>query len=187
MRLVLASASPRRRELLEAAGLQFAVTPANVPEEPFAGEPPAAYIERVARAKADTVAAQQPDAVVLAADTEVVIDGIALGKPRDETDAAFMLRRLSGRPHEVWTGVAVAQAGRSAYALERTTVWMRALGAREIDDYVRSGEPMDKAGGYAIQGRAARFIPKVEGSWTNVVGLPVARVLQLLPAGAGIG
>jgi len=180
MRIVLASASPRRRELLQAAGFEFDVEPAHVDETPHAGEPPAAYIERIARAKAEAVSARHSGRVVVAADTAVLVGGELLGKPAGEEDAARMLRMLSGRSHEVWTGVAVARDGRIVYALERTTVWVSELGEEDITWYIRSGEPRDKAGGYAIQGLASRFIPRIEGSWSNVVGLPVATVLQLL-------
>jgi septum formation protein len=187
MRLVLASASPRRRELLMAAGLEFEVDPAHVDETLRAGEAAADYIERVTRAKAEAVAARHPDAAVVAADTAVIVDGRVLGKPADEVEAARMLRELSGRSHEVWTGVAVARAGEVRYALERTTVWMRPLSESEVRSYVASGEPLDKAGAYAIQGLASSFIPRIEGSRSNVVGLPVATVLQLLDAPAGSG
>ena len=184
MPLVLASASPRRRELLDAAGIRFDVDPADVAEHPAAGEAPDVYIERVTRAKAAVVARRHPGAVVLAADTEVVVDGVVLGKPRDASDAAAMLARLSGRSHEVWTGVAVSRDEQTTYALERTTVWFRPLTAADIRWYVESGEPMGKAGAYAIQGLGSRFIPRIEGSWSNVVGLPVATVLHLLPKDA---
>jgi len=188
MRIVLASASPRRRELLAAAGVDCAVDPADVDESPRPGESPADCVERVARAKAEAVAPRHPGAAIIAADTAVIVDGEMLGKPADALDAARMLRRLGGRPHEVWTGVAVAADGQTAYELVRTTVWMNALSQAEIEWYVASGEPMDKAGAYAIQGLASRFIPRIEGSWSNVVGLPVATVLQLLRAlGAATG
>lgn len=188
MRIVLASASPRRRELLAAAGVACEVDPADVDESPEPGESPAACVERVARAKAEAVAPRHPGAAIIAADTAVIVDGEMLGKPEDTFDAARMLRRLGGRPHEVWTGVAVAADGQTAYDLVRTTVWMNTLSQAEIEWYVASGEPMDKAGAYAIQGLASRFIPRIEGSWSNVVGLPVATVLQLLRAlGAGTG
>ncbi len=180
MPLVLASASPRRRELLASAGLAFEVHPADVDESPLEGEEPAACIERVTRAKAASVASRRPESTVIAADTGVLVDGVMLGKPSDATDARRMLRLLSGRAHEVWTGVAVARGDRVRYALERTTVWMNQLSEADVNWYVESGEPFDKAGGYAIQGLASRFIPRIEGSWSNVVGLPVATVLQIL-------
>jgi len=187
VRIVLASASPRRRELLAAAGFEFDVDPADVEETCHPGEAPGAYVERIARAKAARVAARHPGRTVVAADTLVLVNGEPLGKPIDAVDAARMLRLLAGRAHEVWTGVAVARDRRTHYALERTIVWVRPLSAAEIAWYVGSGEPFDKAGGYAIQGLASRFIPRIEGSWSNVVGLPVATVLQLLDAAADAG
>ena len=180
MSLVLASASPRRRELLAAAGFTVEVDPPQVDEAQQPGEPPAEYIERVTRDKAAVVSARRPDRTVIAADTAVLVDGEVLGKPADDEDAARMLRRLSNRSHDVWTGVAVARAGQVAYALERTRVWMLPLSEADVRWYVESGEPRGKAGGYAIQGLASRFVPRIEGSWSNVVGLPVATVLQLL-------
>jgi septum formation protein len=180
MSLVLASTSPRRRELLAAAGFTVEVDPPQVDEAQRLGEPPAEYVERVARDKAAVVSARHPDRTVIAADTAVLVDGEVLGKPADDDDAARMLRRLSNRAHDVWTGVAVARAGQVAYALERTRVWMLPLSEADVRWYVESGEPRGKAGGYAIQGLASRFVPRIEGSWSNVVGLPVATVLQLL-------
>ncbi len=186
MRFVLASGSPRRRELLAAAGFEFDVDPADVDETRHPDEAPAAYVERIARAKAAAVAARHQGRTVVAADTLVLVDDAPLGKPADAADAARMLRLLSGRSHEVWTGVAVARNGRTRYALERTQVWIRALSDAEIAWYVESGEPFDKAGAYAIQGLASRFVPRIDGSWSNVVGLPVATVLQLLDAAADV-
>ena len=180
MRLVLASASPRRRELLAAAGLSFEVDPVVVDEGRLPGEPPAAYVERVARLKATTGARRWPDAVVLGADTAVVIGADVLGKPGSPADAADMLRRLSGSAHEVLTGIALAAREGVRSAVERTTVWFVPMTEEAIAWYVASGEPMDKAGAYAIQGLASRFVPRIEGSYSNVVGLPVAGVLQLL-------
>ncbi len=180
MRLVLASASPRRRELLAAAGFEVDVDPADVDETQRPGEAPADYVERIARAKVSAVARRHPSRTVVAADTAVLVDGVVFGKPADQADAARMLRQLAGRSHEVWTGVAVAREDRIRYSLERTTVWMLPLSEEEVSWYVESGEPLDKAGAYAIQGLASRFIPRIEGSWSNVVGLPVATVLQLL-------
>lgn len=180
MRLLLASNSPRRRELLSAAGFQFAVDPIVVDETRESGEAPEAYVERVARLKAQAAAAHDSECAVIGADTVVVVDGEVLGKPRDAEDAARMLRLLAGRPHEVLTGVAVACRGSLVTRVERTTVWFRPLSDREIDWYVASGEPLDKAGAYAIQALASRFIPRIEGSYSNVVGLPMATVVQLL-------
>jgi septum formation protein len=180
MRFVLASASPRRQALLSAAGFEFDVAAPDVPEMRAAGESAPDYVQRLAREKALAVAKRYPSRPVLGADTEVVLDGDVLGKPSDATDAARMLRRLAGRTHEVLTGLALVWRGGVVTALEATTVWVADLSNEEIADYVASGEPMDKAGGYAIQGRAARFIPRIEGSYSNVVGLPVATVLQIL-------
>jgi septum formation protein len=180
MRVVLASASPRRRELLAAAGLVVQVDPVDVDEELQADEPPEDYVARVAAAKAAAGRRRHPDAVVIGADTTVVIDGEILGKPVDDDDARRMLTRLSGQRHDVLTGVAVMGGDRTATRVERTAVWFAALSASEVAWYVASGEPRDKAGGYAIQGLAARFIPRIEGSYSNVVGLPVATVWEML-------
>ncbi|HEV8631307.1 MAG TPA: Maf family protein [Thermoanaerobaculia bacterium] len=178
-RLVLASASPRRCELLAGLGLSFTVRPAAVDETPRAGEDPAALVERLAREKAAAVAL--PGELVLAADTEVAIDGGALGKPADATDAARMLALLAGRRHEVVTGVALLDAdrGRLAAGVERTQVLFAPLSPREIDWYVSSGEPMDRAGAYAIQGLGALLVRVVEGNYLNVVGLPLPLVYDL--------
>ena len=180
MRFVLASASPRRRELLAAAGLEVDVDPVDVDERQLTGEPAAAYVERVARLKAAAGAARHPQRVVVGADTAVVIDGDVLGKPRDAADAGSMLRRLSGRDHDVITGVAVASAGRVESFVERTRVTMAPLSAGDIEAYGASGEPLDKAGAYAIQGGARRFITGYEGSYSNVVGLPMERLSAIL-------
>jgi septum formation protein len=180
VRIVLASGSPRRRELLAAAGLNVEVDPADADESVHAGEAPAAYVERVAIAKATIGAARHPDAAVLAGDTTVVVDGDIFAKPEDDNDARRMLERLSGRPHEVLTGVALAWRGAMRARVEKTTVWFRPLSAGEIAWYVASGEPRGRAGAYAIQGLASRFIPRVDGSYANVVGLPVTTVLALL-------
>ena len=182
--LVLASASPRRKELLAQAGFQFTVTPASIPEDPRPGENPVAYVTRLAREKAQCIFAQlQSDtaAVVLGADTTVVApNGEILGKPNDAADAARMLRLLSGATHQVMTGVAVARAGRVDTAAEVTHVTVLALSDQEIADYIATGEPMDKAGAYAIQGYAARWIPRIHGCYFNVVGLPLALVSSML-------
>ncbi len=208
--LVLASASPRRQELLRNAGIEFVVHPANVLEIPKNGELPRAFAERMAREKALAVFAQRPNDQVLGADTVVVVDGEILGKPRDAADAARMLRLLSGRKHEVITGVclvkfqglkpsarkldgtaeAVPFHGRSDDAVadvrsESTTVTMETISLDDILDYVASGEPMDKAGAYAIQGRASRWISRIEGDYFNVVGLPVALVWKMLKEAQG--
>ena len=178
--VILASASPRRRELLAAAGIACDVDAVDVDEQPLTGEAPADYVRRVARLKVEVAAARHPQRVVLAADTTVVVGGEILGKPADDRDAARMLARLSGRAHQVLTAVALVGGGQLAIEVETTTVWMDVLKAEDIAWYVATGEPRDKAGAYAIQGLASRFIPRIEGSYTNVVGLPVATVARLL-------
>jgi septum formation protein len=185
--LVLASASPRRRELLTQAGFPFEVQPAHIPEDPLPGEDPIAYATRLAREKAQAVFEQltadgrdAADLAVLGADTTVTLDNHILGKPEDAADAARMLRMLSGRTHRVITGVAVVTAKRTEAAAEVTAVKFLALSDEEIAAYIATGEPMDKAGAYAIQGRAARWIPRVEGCYFNVVGLPISLVATLL-------
>src|SRR5437016_9377567 len=184
-RLVLASASPRRSELLRNAGIAFAVYPPQVDETRHNQEPPIKYAQRVARDKARAVSKQDPDAIVLGADTIVVVGREILGKPRDAADAARMLRRLSGRAHKVITAVALTGSNPQKFEdvrAESTKVFFNRLSSADIRDYVASGEPMDKAGAYAIQGRASRWIPKIEGCYFNVVGLPVARVFAMLKA-----
>jgi septum formation protein len=186
--IVLASASPRRRALLDATGLTFQVDAAGVPEVRALDEAPAEFARRVARDKAQAVAARHPQAVVLGADTIVVIDGEVLGKPRDEADACRMLRQLSGRSHQVMTAVVLALPdGRRDELVEVTWVTFRALDSAEIDAYVATGEPFDKAGAYAIQGGAAGFVTEVVGSYSNVVGLPVEALLERLQRHFGIG
>jgi septum formation protein len=179
-RLVLASASPRRRELLAAAGFDFDIDAAEVDETPTEGEHPSTYVVRIARLKAEAVASRHPDRPVLGADTAVVVGNQMFGKPLDAQDASRMLTALSARAHDVLTGVALAHRGQIYAEFEQTTVWMAKLTPEEIAWYVATGEPMDKAGAYAVQGLASRFIPRIEGSYTNVVGLPIARVVQLL-------
>ena len=184
-RLILASASPRRRELLRQAGFTFEVVAPEVDETYPGGEDPAAFAERLALAKAAQIAqrfAAKDDVVVLGADTVVVADGEVLGKPVSADDARAMLRKLSGIAHRVITGVALAAPGtdRRAVGHEVTRVFFRPLTEEEITAYVATGEPLDKAGAYAAQGRAARFVTRVEGCYFNVVGLPVALVDRLL-------
>ena len=184
-RLILASSSPRRRELLRNAGFGFEVVPSSVDETGAEQDSPAAFAERLARRKADEVAsrfAAQDGVVVLGADTVVVVDGAVLGKPGSAEEAVAMLGRLSGREHEVITGVALAAPGtaRRAVAHEVTRVFFRPLTRQEIEAYVASGEPMDKAGAYGVQGQASRFVTRVEGCYFNVMGLPVALVDRLL-------
>ena len=184
MNLVLASASPRRRELLAQCGLSFIVHPAHIPEDLLPNENPIAYVSRLARQKAETVFAQlesdQSSSVVLGADTTVTVDNEILGKPADAADAARMLRLLSGRMHRVITGVAVVTSAHIEVAAEVTGVRFLTLSDEEIAEYIATGEPMDKAGAYAIQGRAARWIPRIVGDYFNVVGLPIALVTTML-------
>lgn len=182
MRLVLASASPRRRELLRAAGFACDVVEASVDETPRSHERPADTAERLARAKAGAVARQFSDRPVIGGDTVVAIDDAVLGKPADANDAARMLRALSGRPHAVFTGVALAWRDTLTSAIETTRVWFQPLTDADISWYIETGEPMDKAGAYAIQGVASRFIQRISGSYTNVVGLPIETVVRLLKA-----
>ncbi len=177
--LVLASASPRRRDLLGQLGLRFTVAAADLDETPRPDEPPEAYVLRLAREKAQAVAGRFPGTWVLAADTTVVLGRELLGKPRDEAEAREMLTRLSGRTHEVHTGVALA--GRADEALVvRTRVTFRTLSAGEIAWYAGTGEPLDKAGAYAIQGKGGFLVAAIEGSPTNVIGLPLGETLALL-------
>jgi septum formation protein len=183
MRLILASSSPRRRELLESAGFEFEVIPGTVVEDSVAGETPEQFVRRLATAKALQVAGNAPSgSVVLGADTDVVVDARILGKPVDAEDAARMLRMLSGRSHRVLTGVCIVEAPDRIHAVEHsnTEVWFRDLDEQEIRDYVASGEPQGKAGAYAIQGFASRFVTRIAGSYSNVVGLPLSLVHQLL-------
>jgi septum formation protein len=185
--LVLASASPRRSELLTQAGYRFRVHPAHINEDPLAGEDPIVYVTRLARQKAEavfrelTAASPKPERIaVLGADTTVTLDNTILGKPADAADAARILRLLSGRTHRVITGVALVTASGVEVAAEVTAVRFLTLSEAEIASYVAGGEPMDKAGAYAIQGRAARWIPRIEGCYFNVMGLPLALVSSLL-------
>jgi nucleoside triphosphate pyrophosphatase len=177
--LILASQSPRRRELLHQAGIAFVVRPANVDETIRAGESPDAYVKRVAQEKATAVEASAAD-IVLGADTVVVIDGQILGKPRDPADALRMLETLSGREHTVLTGICLRRATEKVLDVAETRVWFLSLTGRELQEYVATAEPMDKAGAYAIQGLASKFVRRIEGSYTNVVGLPVELVHQYL-------
>ena len=206
--LVLASASPRRRELLTQIGLSFQVHPANIPEDPYPDEDPTAYVTRLAREKAQAVFAEITGApslasgttestkqglddrspqVVLGADTTVTLDNLILGKPENPADAVRMLRLLSGRTHCVITGVAVVTPHSAQSAASVTSVTFLPLTEAEITAYVATGEPMDKAGAYAIQGRAARWIPRIEGCYFNVVGLPLSLVSTLLAASQPLG
>lgn len=193
MTLVLASASPRRQELLKNAGIEFLVRPANIPEVRLAGESPKVFAERMAKEKAATVwkslDSKTSDAKsshkignfsVLGADTVVLIGDEVLGKPNDADDAARMLRLLSGREHSVITGVCLSGESFEDLRSETTIVYFNQLSESDIKSYIETGEPMDKAGGYAIQGMASRWISKIEGDYNNVVGLPVDLVKRML-------
>ena len=188
LRIILASRSPRRAELLSAAGFEFDVHAVEIDETPRPGEPAAAYVERLAIEKAQAVFEElmdkpeglSPHDQVLGADTTVVLDGRILGKPEDRADAIAMLTALGGRAHDVLTGVAIVSAAGVRSGVEHTRVWFAAVTDEDIRRYVDSGQPMDKAGAYGIQGLASRFIPRIEGSYTNVVGLPVTLVSSIL-------
>jgi septum formation protein len=177
--LVLASASPRRAELLRLAGYVFTTSQADLDETPYPGEAADVYVRRLAEAKAAAVAAGHPGAVVLGADTTVVVDGDILGKPADAADAAAMLTRLQGRAHDVYTGVAVTGPAGVESAVARTQVWFAKMTPAEIAGYVATGEPMDKAGAYGIQGQASCYVTRIDGSHPNVMGLPVDLVHRL--------
>jgi septum formation protein len=183
-RLILASASPRRRELLAQAGYAFAVEAADVNESEHEDENSAEYVLRLAEEKAQAVFARHvteaEPLVVLGADTTVVCDGEILAKPKDGADAKRMLRRLSGRTHEVLTGVAIATSVGLVSGVETTSVTFSAIPETELDFYCATNEPMDKAGAYGIQGYAARWIPRIDGDYYNVMGLPIARVVRLI-------
>jgi len=179
--LVLASASPRRQELLRNAGIAFTVQPANLDETLVPGESARQCAERLAREKALAVRASRPCELVLGADTVVVVDGAVLGKPLNAEDAVHMLQMLSGRVHEVITGVCLAgPAEKIRIGSETTLVSVNVISVPEIRAYVATGEPMDKAGAYGIQGIASRWIPRIEGDYSNVVGLPIALVYRML-------
>jgi septum formation protein len=189
--LILASASPRRHELLAQAGLKFKIAAANLNEDLLENEPAAAYVQRLAEEKAQAVwnvheTLDTPDdpLVVLGADTCVVVDGHILGKPADTADARRMLELLSGRTHAVLTGIAVVTGTKVLRDLDITQVTFNCVTDSEIAQYIVSGEPLDKAGAYAIQGYAARWIPRIEGCYFNVVGLPIARTIALLAEAA---
>jgi septum formation protein len=181
-RLVLASGSPRRRELLAQAGFAFEVRAADIDEARHPGEPPLAYVQRLAAEKAQAVAAMDPEAVVLGADTTVVLDGEVRNKPRSLAEAEAMLRALAGRTHQVYTGLAVVAGSTCTSRVETTDVVFRAIGDDELVLYLASGDAMDKAGAYGIQGYAARWIPRIAGDYFNVVGLPLSAVVEMLAA-----
>ena len=187
MRLVLASSSPRRRELLTSAGFAFDVVSADIDETVRPGETAETYVRRMAIEKAGAVRARSEGRPILAADTIVVVDGDVLGKPADDESATRMLARLSGREHQVLTSVAVwwPDAAEPDVTVEETRVWMRVIPQEEIAAVVASGEPRDRAGAYAIQGLASRWVTRIDGSYGTVVGLPVEAVDRLLRGRAG--
>jgi septum formation protein len=202
LRLVLASASPRRAELLTAAGFAFEVLPVDLDERPRTGEAPKDYVCRLAAEKsaralellegsveegsrATDVTLLANGAVVLGADTAVVVGGEILGKPAHDGDAERMLRLLSGRAHEVMTGISLRSAAGEVGGIETTTVWFARLSPADVSEYLAKGEGRDKAGAYAIQGFASRFIPRIEGSYSNVVGLPIAWLSEALKRASG--
>jgi len=182
MKFILASASPRRRELLASIGLAFDVKPSNVPEVRQEGEAPEEYVARLSRDKANALAAQHPDEWIIAADTTVLLGDELLEKPADAQDAARMLATIAGKTHIVYTGVTLENASRGYRdtRVAESEVRMLPLTSTDIEWYVRTGEPLDKAGAYAVQGIGAMFIDSIHGSYTNVVGLPLATLFQML-------
>ena len=184
-KLVLASGSPRRAEILTAVGWNFEKQVADVDETERSNEDPHAYVLRLAEEKSVTVAAERPESIVLGADTTVVIDGRIIGKPLDLDDARRMLRMLSGKWHEVLTGIAVTSLGETRSAVQRTRVKFASMSEAEVNFLAELGDPLDKAGAYAVQAQAALFIEGIEGDYWNVVGLPVRLVYDLIKKGPG--
>lgn len=180
MEIILASASPRRQELLRQVGVSFRVVPSGIDETVTTPMTPAHLVEHLALSKARDVASRHPQALVVGADTIVVVDQLVLGKPKSREDAIAMIERLSGRDHVVMTGIALIQGDREEFAHEQTTVTFRALTRGEVERYVDSGEPMDKAGAYAIQGLGSTIVTGIHGDYFNVVGLPLCRTVQML-------
>ena len=179
-RLILASSSPRRRELLQQLGLEFEIFSPEIDESVLAGEGIAAYVERLACSKAQVVLDQFPDAIVIAADTSLGVDHQILGKPESKQHAFEMWQRISGRKHDVFSGVCVRTITEKSSIVVRTQVEFQQLSLDDMESYWATGEPVGKAGAYAIQGIAARYIPRIEGSYSNVVGLPLYETVQLL-------
>ncbi|KAA8732711.1 septum formation inhibitor Maf [Acinetobacter qingfengensis] len=179
-RIILASQSPRRKDLLQQVGLDFSIQIANINETPLLNEKVEQYIQRIAMAKAQTIAKQQPDAIVIAADTTVTVDSEILGKPEHQQHALYMWQKLSGRLHQVKTTIVIAYASQCWHDTVTTDILFKDLTDEEMLAYWQTGEPLDKAGGYAIQGRAAAWVKRMEGSYSNVVGLPLFETLQLL-------
>ena len=180
--IILASSSPRRRELLSQLGLSFDIYSPDIDESVKLGEEVSAYVERLARAKAEAVLAQFPDAIVIAADTSLGVDGHILGKPESKAHAFAMWQMISNRKHDVFSGVCVRTKQQISSIVVRTQVEFQSLTPKDMEDYWATGEPVGKAGGYAIQGIAARYIPSIHGSYSNVVGLPLHETVQLLTA-----
>jgi septum formation protein len=180
VRVILASQSPRRRELLNLVGILHEVQPADIDESYFAGERPGEHAERLARGKTAVIAEREPDAVVIGSDTIVVVDGDVLGKPADQLDAVRMLARLAGRSHVVVTAVAVSWRGETRSAVEEVGVTFHPMSRTEIDAYIATGEPMDKAGAYGIQGYGATIVSRVDGDYFAVMGLPLQRLIRVL-------
>ena len=178
--ILLASGSPRRSEILTSVGWEFIKAVPDIDESERQGESPEDYVQRLAEEKAESIAAQYPDSIVLAADTTVVIDGQIIGKPADLDDARRMLKMLSGRWHDVLTGVAVKQDGSIVIGMERTGVKFSAMSNAEVEFLARMGDPLDKAGAYAVQAQAALFIEQIRGDYWNVVGLPIGLVYRLV-------
>jgi septum formation protein len=179
---ILASASPRRQELLQSVGLTFKTIPAHVAEDYIEGESPKQHVRRLAQEKALLISRKHPQAWVLGADTIVVIDGLILGKPKNKTQAKEMLKKLSGREHKVFTGFTVTQVASKVIHSDvvQSTVKFKKISAAEVDWYIACDEPYDKAGGYAVQGKGAYFIKSIRGSYTNVIGLPLCEFLETL-------
>ena len=180
--LILAPSSPRRRELLQQLGLEFEIFSPEIDESVIANEDVASYVERLACAKADAVFKYYPHAIILAADTSVSIDQQILGKPDSKQHAFEMWQVLSGRKHDVYSAVCVRTSSKKSSIVVRTQVQFQTLSCNDMEDYWATGEPLGKAGAYAIQGIAARYIPRIEGSYSNVVGLPLHETMQLLKA-----
>ncbi len=180
VRVILASQSPRRRELLNLIGIAHEVQPADIDESYFAGERPREHAERLARGKTAVIVEREPDALVIGSDTIVVVDGDVLGKPADELDAVRMLARLAGRSHVVITAVAVSWRGETRSAVEEVGVTFHPMSRTEIDAYIATGEPMDKAGAYGIQGYGATIVARVDGDYFAVMGLPLQRLTRVL-------
>jgi septum formation protein len=180
VRVILASQSPRRRQLLDLIGIAHEVQPADIDESYLAGERPREHAERLARGKTAVIAAREPDALVIGSDTIVVVDGDVLGKPASENDAVRMLARLAGRSHVVITAVAVSWRGETRSAVEEVGVTFHPMSRTEIDAYIATGEPMDKAGAYGIQGYGATIVARVDGDYFAVMGLPLQRLTRVL-------